>query len=373
MKRLRVAGAVIALMVAGGAVSPLGAQTGGGRIVPTNQVLVTGYGTVGYAYRTQADNINAFTATLNPVLLFQFQDRVLFEAELEFELEEGVTETGLEYAQLDFIASDNLVLVGGKFLIPFGVFGERLHPSWINRFVTAPPIYGHHVAAFGADPLLPVIADVGAMARATFDLGSANLSLNGFIVQGPAAGMHEEEAHGDAEEEEEEFPELAFPGSSQDNNTNKMIGGRIDLALSPQAEFDFSAFTGTYDEESVLDFTGYNIAAEGHYRSFEVRGEYVRTRQQVETEEGLPVLTRHGFYAQGSYRRGAFEPVARWTQVFDNKLDGEVVGDGATQTAIGLDYWFAPSITVMAGYEINREGGPEISNDRLVVHVAFGF
>lgn len=33
-------------------------------------------------------------------MLFQISDRFLFEAELEFELEEGITETGLEYAQI---------------------------------------------------------------------------------------------------------------------------------------------------------------------------------------------------------------------------------------------------------------------------------
>ncbi|HEX9729666.1 MAG TPA: hypothetical protein VGA37_14275 [Gemmatimonadales bacterium] len=93
-------------------------------------------------------------------------DRILFEAEFEFELTEGVTETGLEYAQLDFLLTDHLTLVGGKFLVPFGVFGERLHPIWINKFPTAPPIYGHHVAAFGADPVLPILSDVGVMAAA---------------------------------------------------------------------------------------------------------------------------------------------------------------------------------------------------------------
>ncbi len=79
------------------------------------------------------------------MFLFQFMDRVLFEVELEFELTGGVTETGLEYAQLDFLLNDNITLTGGKFLVPFGVFGERLHPTWINKFPTSPPLYGHHV------------------------------------------------------------------------------------------------------------------------------------------------------------------------------------------------------------------------------------
>jgi hypothetical protein len=47
--------------------------------------------------------------------------------------------------------------------------------------------------------------------------------------------------------------------------------------------------------------------------------------------------------------------------------------EGAWQAGLGLDYWFNPSIAVMGAYEINREDGPELDNDRFVVHVAFGF
>lgn len=160
------------------------------RIVPTNHAVLTGYGTAGWFYRS--DDVNAFTASFNPIFLYQFLDRFLFEVEFEFELQGGVTETGLEYAQLDYVATDNLTLVAGKFLLPFNVFGERLHPTWINKFPTAPPIYGHHVADFGAEPLLPILSDVGVMARATVVPGRWLLSANVYGVQGPAIEEHEE-------------------------------------------------------------------------------------------------------------------------------------------------------------------------------------
>jgi len=331
------------------------------RIVPTNSTVITGYGTVGYNYRTQGDNLNEFTASLNPIFLFQFQDRVLFEAEFEFELEGGITETGLEYAQLDFIVNDNLVLVGGKFLLPFGVFGDRLHPAWINKFPTAPPLYGHHVSEFGAAPLLPILSDVGFMAKGTVRPGDWNVALNVFGSQGPVG------------EPGEEVAELEFPASSEDNNTGKMFGGRVDIALPPWTELNVSFVNGDYDEENVLDFSAWNVAAEARYQGVEVRGEYIQTRQEIETLNGFPTLRRHGFYAQAAYRRGAWEPLVRWTQVFDDELDGAVTGEGAWQAAFGLDYWFNPSIALMVGFELNREDGPEIDNDRLVAHVAYGF
>jgi hypothetical protein len=335
------------------------------RIVPTTNTVLTGYGTAGYVYRTKGDNQNEFTASVNPIFLFQFQDRILFEAEFEFELEGGVTETGLEYAQVDWIVSDNLVLVGGKFLLPHGVFGERIHPSWINKFPTSPPIYGHHVSEFGVEPLLPVLSDLGAMGRATVRPGNWNVAFNLYATNGPQG----------EEGEEGEVPEIEFPASSSDNNTDKMVGGRLDVVLPPWAELNISAFSGDYDENSVLDFTSWNVAAEARHASFELRGEYLQTQQEIETLEGFPSLKRQGFYAQLAYRWRNWEPVLRWTQIFDDKLDGQLVeeGEGAWQAGIGLDYWFSPSIAIMAGYEINREDGVEIDNDRLVAHVAYGF
>jgi hypothetical protein len=341
----------------------LQAQSTADRIIPTNQVLITGYGTVGYGYRPQGGNENAFFTSLSPIFLFQFQDRVMFEAEFEFELEGGVTETGLEYAQLDFMATDNLTLVGGKFLLPFGVFGDRLHPTWINKFPSAPPIYGHHETTFGVEPLLPVIADLGVMARGAVNPGRFAVGLNVYAVQGPTG-------EGDPAEE---IPELEFFASSEDGNTNKTLGGRLDIALPPWAELNVSFFNGDYDDQNVLDFTGWNVAGELRTAGFEVRGEYVQTRQEIEQTSGFPTLVRQGFYAQSSYRVGSWEPVFRWTQVFDTKLDGAVQDQGAWQAGFGLDYWFAPSIAFMVGYELNREDDLEIDNDRLIAHIAYGF
>lgn len=337
--------------------------TTGQRIIPTNNFVLSGYGTVGYALATRGENQNAFTTSVSPVFLFQFQDIVLFEAEFEFELTEGVTETGLEYAQVDLLLHDNLTFVGGKFLLPFGVFGERLHPTWINKFPTAPPIYGHHVSGYGAEPILAILSDVGVMLRGAVTPGRWHIGLSGYVTNGPAA---EDLIPG-------EIPEVELPASSGDNNTDKMLGGRLDIALPPWAEVSLSYLNGDYDEQNVLDVTGWNAAAEFRHVGFELRGEYVQTRQEIETVTGFQSLRRHGFYAQLAYRWRAWEPVLRWTQGFDDQLDGVVTTEGASQAGFGLDYWFSPSIAIMGAYELNRERGTEIDNDRVVFHIAFGF
>ncbi|MEX1998965.1 MAG: hypothetical protein WD934_04715 [Gemmatimonadales bacterium] len=346
-----------------GITTPLEAQNAA-RIIPTNQAVLTGYGTVGYFTATEGPRANAFTVSVSPVFLYQFLDRFLFEVELEFSLTEGVTETGLEYGQLDFFLNDNLTLVGGKFLVPFGIFGERLHPTWINRFATSPPIYGHHLSKFGADPIFPILADVGIMARAAMAPGPWQLGLSAYATQGPT---------GDAGQLPD-VPELDFLGSSQDNNQDKMLGARLDVALPPQAEISGSYLNGDWDGNGVLDLTAWNLAAEFRLGGAEWRGEFIRTSQEYETLTAIETLTRTGFYGQVSRPLGPVEPVLRWTQIFDNRVAGVAqAATGARQLGLGLNYWFGPSIVLMAGYERNRENGTESQNDRLVTHVAFGF
>lgn len=63
------------------------------------------------------------------------------------------------------------------------MFGKRLHPTWINKFATPPPLYGHHTSEFGAEPLLPVLSDLGVMAKASIERGPWALTLNGYVTR----------------------------------------------------------------------------------------------------------------------------------------------------------------------------------------------
>lgn len=133
---------------------------------PRQGFLLTGYGGAGYrSLFAEEGTPNEFSAVFAPIMLFQISDRFLFEGELEFEIEEGVTVTALEYAQVDVALINNLTLIAGKFLLPFNVFSERLHPTWINKLVSGPALYGGHGSLTPTDPLLPVLSDVGVQLR----------------------------------------------------------------------------------------------------------------------------------------------------------------------------------------------------------------
>lgn len=378
---------------------------------PRHGFLVTGYGSAGFrATLAEGATPNNFKASLAPVFLWQISDQFLFEGELEFELEEGVTETELEYAQIDYSLTNNVKLVAGKFLLPFNVFTERMHPTWINSFVSPPPVYGgHHGGAGPADPLLPVLSDVGVQARGTFNLGRFGyLTASGFVTQGPGVEAEEEEeegghaasfrgrpgswgselshraatspsasseeGHGSEEDHGPHVPEVVLGSNFDDNNEDKMVGGRLGGGIAPYFEVNVSAMTGEYDDAGDLRLTAYGAHLEGRYAGFVLHGEWIRTEQQVREEETgeVETLGRDGYWAQLSYRHQKWEPEVRWGQLFEGDLHGETVVDDGEQLALGLAYWLEPSLGLKAEYLINYEDA-DVDNNRLALQWAFGF
>ncbi|MCB0749833.1 MAG: hypothetical protein KDC90_20430, partial [Ignavibacteriae bacterium] len=90
------------------------------------------------------DNENTFVGgSFNPIFLWQQSKKLIFETELEMELEGEETILNLEYANMSYFINDYLTLRLGKFLIPFGTFSERMHPRWINRLPSNPLGYSH--------------------------------------------------------------------------------------------------------------------------------------------------------------------------------------------------------------------------------------
>ncbi len=349
--------------------------------LPSHEFLVVGYGTAGWQLTANGATQNTFFGSLSPLFLFQFGDHFLYEAELEFDIEEGVTNTSLEYAQIDFFLNDQLTLVAGKFLVPFGVFGERLHPTWINKLPSRPPLYGHGGES-GPQPLLPILADFGVMLRGSWDLGKGKgITGSAYVTQGPSVeGAHgeEEENHGGGL-----IPEFQFGEDVTDINNDKMLGGRLALVLAPSFEIDLSGFTGEFDDDGSR-LNAYNVAAEYRFGSTEFRGEGFIMRYDFgeaedhddgATDEHAERVTAEtgGFYVQASHRIGPWEPIIRWTRRSDATAATFDTDAGYSQLTFGLDYWFAPSIALMAGLELNDSRSHEEVPNRFVVHWAFGF
>lgn len=361
--------------------SPATAQT-------QSSVVIAGYGTATYEAATTEEYPNDFTASVAPVILYSMGSDILFETELEFGLSGTGTTTALEYAQIDYLGFEKFQIIAGKFLLPFGVFGERLHPSWINKLPTGPVTYGHAHGGVAEDGLLPVLSDAGLLVRFAQPIGSKwMLDFSGWVSQGPRTAAEEGDDHADDADDHDGFlqaavvaadpehgpeeipaPPVAFGTSFSDNNKNKMIGARLGVVRGPSFEIYASGFQAMYDAGNFLDYQGGALSVEWRRNGFELRGEGIITRQEFQGDDHFEWLEKSGFYAQLSKRSGSWEPVVRWGTLADGTVDDATVSEGHNEFAIGLNYWLQATVPVKVAYEIH-----ENQDDRFFVQWAFGF
>src|ERR1035437_7428730 len=172
------------------------------------------------------DNVNFNMTSFNPILLWRQGDRFLFESELEMEYMSNQFSLNLGYANASYVSTRGLTIKVGKILIPFGTFGEKFHPSWVNRFSSAPLGIGH-------DGMLPM-ADIGVEIRGGLQLGKSKLSYALYCVNGPRIK--------DGTEEPTEAGMLSFENAT-DNNNNKAIGSRIGFLPFANSSLEVGAST----------------------------------------------------------------------------------------------------------------------------------
>jgi hypothetical protein len=377
MKQLNILKALLPLAFL--AALPAQAQTLGGTF--SNAVLA-GYGQVGWRGTTNSDGTNDFTVGFSPVLLYSLGQDFLFESELEFEAEGDETSTSLEYAQVDYLGLDNLVITAGKFLVPFGLFSERYHPTWINKLPSKPALYGDSHGGVSEGGVVPVMADVGLMARYRKPLSDEwGLNVSAWVTQGPKqiVAADEDEEGGDHSAASKaggvsdeglggDIPALGFGISSPDNNSNKMVGARVGLVKGPNFEIYAGGFHARTDDESKLDVVASHLSMDYRKNNFDFKAEGVASWQDVEHEGGIEVLKRAGYYLQLARRVGSWEPVVRWSHVLEADLAGTAAAPEVRDVSFGVNYWFQPSIPLKLAYHADLDG-----DDHILIQWAYGF
>jgi hypothetical protein len=333
--------------------------------------LLSGYATADF--QAPEDSSSTFGVGFNPVFLWQMGEDVFFEGELEIAATgSGETEFALEYAQIVYFLHDYITVGAGKFLLPFGIFPERLHPTWINKFPTNPIPYQHHggIAPF---------TDVGAQVRGGIPLfGEAKMNYGIYVGNGPrliTSGHH--------------AGELRFD-NHEDINGNKAAGGRIGFLPIPELEVGFSYMRAgvdpdgfTFDVDANLFAADLSYVREAELISGQVDLRFEWIRQDIDNVPAFAFDNKKtGWYTQIAYRPSLLEVdvlpnlelVFRYTDV--DWPDGTPWGGGVDkrQYAIGANYWITPSAVVKVGYEINDnlEGTAE-GEDLFVIQFAYGF
>lgn len=312
-------------------------------------------------------------ATFNPIFHLQLGDRVLFEAELETELDSGGgSDVALEYAAVNILLGDNAALVVGKFLSPTGYFFQNIHPSWINKLPSVPAGFGHG----GAAPL----TDVGVQVRGgnTFASGQ-HLNYAAYIGNGPRLGLEDEDAF-----------DLDAEGSRTNRDGERVGGGRIGWIPRAGMEWGLSLARGDVrlgdaghraeeqDQppmealpEPSRSYRVEGVDATWHVnKALELRGEWIRQRVGAAATSAVPsAATWRAWYTQGSYRfaSGHWEAVARYGQ--SRSPHGEATFD---QLALGLNWLIMPRSQLKLAWEFNDSEHAEAAADRLLLQITYG-
>ncbi len=332
--------------------------------------LLTGYASVWYSAEAEKDFHNDFTATISPMLLYQVGDDILFEGEMDLELHGDETELHLEHAQVHYLGLERLQVTAGMFHVPFGIWH---HASWINRMPTPPLLYQDTHGAPPEGALLPILFDVGVMARANLPrVGGWNTSVAAWVSQGPTDGGGH---HGppDPNDPEPVVARVGIGNNFEDNNSDKMVGLQLRSIAPGGFTVQASGFRAKWDHHGELDMYAANLSliwSPGMHAVplFDLRGEGVLIGQEYEDGGAVETVRYGGYYFQLGRRLGGWEPVLRWSQLPQSTAAGEVVLDGRRQLAIGLNYWITPSVPLKAAYNVELDG-----TDSLYLEWSVGF
>jgi len=333
--------------------------------------ILTGYGIAEYINR-EGEN-STFNAQFNPIFDWKLTSRLMFEGELEIAFEDEEAHVDLEYANISYVVNNYIVVGGGKFLLPFAQFNERLHPAWINKLPDKPMAF--------ADGGIAPEADIGAYIRGGFPIGSTRWNYAIYVSNGP--GLITDDRH--------TLGQLDFENFS-DNNDNKAVGGRIGFLPIPELEvgysFQYAKVNPNDFGESVYTYLqavdlSYKRQVDWLKGTIDLRAEWVfsdveRATYAVDSDRFRFLNNRNGGYAQIAYR-----PTLAGGDVLKNlefvfRYDALFIPDSAPgahdeqRYTFGVDYWLSPSMVIKLAYQIDdREDGDD--HNALFVQAAIGF
>lgn len=366
----------------------------------TTTFLARGYSHAGF--EVIDDDVSFVSGAFAPIFLWKQGDRILFESELEVEFEDEDVQFSLEYANISYILNDYFIIRAGNFLTPFGIFNERLHPAWINKFPNAPLGMGH-------DPVGPT-REFGAELRGAAPLGNSKINYSLYVSNGPVLEIHDEDP--------EEPPTTSLAGLNfEDNNNSKAIGGRLGFLPFGNSILELG-FSGQYnsgigDKDTRFDdisYFGYatdlslvknSISSLKGNIDFKAQWNHVDVEKfNVELPDGdLQEIDQNqdAYFAQLAYRPALsqsdfvskLEFVGRFsgidlTEPVEHEEEGgtgdpgerqEEVEEGhaegdQTRWSVGVNYWITWRSVVKVSYQItdNEESVPG-----FFIHYALGF
>jgi hypothetical protein len=328
-------------------------------------------------FEARNGQVSTFSASFNPIFLWELTPKILFDSRLEIEPSGGGTNVNLVNAQISYLLNDYIALGAGEFFSPSNVFVERFEPQWINKLPDRPLAIYHGV--------LPNIS-VGAQARGGFPIGRTRVDYAFYVSNGPVFNTFDPRRAGT----------LDF-NSYTDNNDNKAVGGRVGFLPVPGVEVGYGfetskpGFQGTsfsrvqaLVQTVDLEVTRDSDLLKGRVNLF-AQYAWSRVDHAVYDPDGslgfgpLAFTSKQdGGYAEIAYRPTKLdndflrnlEMIFRWDHL---SRDPSGVGDPEeTRWTLGLNYWLSPSTVLKAAYEWDQPNA-EPNRSALLIQMAMGF
>jgi hypothetical protein len=346
-----------------------------GSLLGTTKFLLAGWAEGMFEARN--GQVSTFSASFNPIFLWELTPKLLFDGRLEIEPSGGGTNVNLVNAQLSYLLNDYITLGVGEFFSPSNVFVERFEPQWINKLPDRPIGVYHGV--------LPNIS-VGAQVRGGFPIGPTRANYAFYVSNGPVLNTFDAQTAGT----------LDF-NSYTDNNDNKAVGGRVGFLPIPGVEVGYGfetskpGFQGTsfHDVQALVQSVDLEVTRDSDL----LKGRINLFAQYAWSHVGNAVYDpdgslgfgplaftskQDGGYAQLAYRPTKvdidflrnLELIFRWDHL---SRDPSGLGDPEeTRWTLGLDFWLSPSTVVKAAYEWDQPNG-EPNRNALLLQAAMGF
>lgn len=273
-------------------------------------------------------NINAGVTTLNPqfnpVLLVPFGSHVLLESRADFggNFQREDQTTGpfkgkifktVDYAQVDWLANTHVIASVGKYLLPFGLFNERLSAVWIRNLQDA-----------------PIVAAIGTRNSGAGD----GIMLRGTAFQHPAYSIQYT---------------AYFSARSNINQLEaaRTAGGDTSVYFTKprlEAGVSYQRFLQQHNINSVGTYlswqprtTPLDLKAEGDF-SYNGRGYWIESAYRLE-QLPIPQFARK------------FQAVTRVQQFFPVHGGGNALPTvSTTRVDFGLNYYFRDNLRFISSY-----------------------
>lgn len=344
--------------------------------------LLTGYGFAGF--EKEGDEGSTFGPLgFDPIFLWKKTDKLFFEAEMEFALEDGELEVGLEYGTIHYRLAKNLTFGAGKFLVPFGTFGERLHPSWINKFAEMPLGLSHEGGA-----RIGPMSDLGFEFRGGAQLGTSKINYVAYVTNGPKLNSGSDDPM---------MAGMLHYENLNDNNKNKAIGGRIgflpfsssavEVGISGQVAKVGDNETQYEDVQAALLALDLSVVQKISPISsnIDIKAQYNHAKvdnamySKSPTENYTFDNKSSSWYAQAALRPAFVENNFLKNLEVGVRLAGIETPEGSmwesdiSQTTIGLNYWFDWNSVLKFNYQRTNDKLGDEKENSYFIQWALGF